>query len=99
MVKGGNELSRGRIPELSGFVSACRQDPSTVRTECRVVDLPLVVKGGYKLARGHIPELGGFVLAGRQDLSTVRTKCHILNRILMVKGGDGQRQRLFTMDD
>ena len=33
MVKGGDELARGRIPELGSFVSACRQDPSTVGTK------------------------------------------------------------------
>ena len=37
--------------------------------------------------------------ACRQDPSTVRTERHALNRILMVKGSDGQRQRLFTVDD
>ena len=39
MVKGGDELARGRIPELGGFVRACRQNPSTVRTKRRVPDL------------------------------------------------------------
>jgi hypothetical protein len=29
--KRGDELARGRIPELGGFVRAGRQDPSTVR--------------------------------------------------------------------
>ena len=38
MSKGGDELARGRIPELGGLVRASRQDPSTVRTECRVAD-------------------------------------------------------------
>ena len=37
MVKGGDELARGRIPELGGFVLACRQNPSAVRTERRVL--------------------------------------------------------------
>ena len=59
MVKGGDELARGRIPELGGFVRARRQDPSTVRTERRVADLILMSKGGDELARGRIPELGG----------------------------------------
>ena len=36
MVKGGDELARGRIPELGGFVPARRQDPSTVRAKRRV---------------------------------------------------------------
>ena len=99
MVKGGDELARGRIPELGGLVRARRQDPSAVRTKRRVVDATLMVKGGDELARGRIPELGSFVSACRQDPSTVRTKRHILNSILMGKGSDGQRQRLFTMDD
>ena len=30
MREGGNQLAGGRIPELGGFVSACRQDPSAV---------------------------------------------------------------------
>ena len=46
MVKGGDELARGRIPELGGLVRACRQDPSTVRTKRRVVNRILMGKGG-----------------------------------------------------
>ena len=42
MVKGGDELARGRIPELGGVVRARRQDPSTVRTKRRVLDLILM---------------------------------------------------------
>src|SRR5271165_500144 len=99
MGKGGEELARGRIPELGGLVRACRQDPSTVRTKRHILNSILMGKGGEELARGRIPELGGFVRACRQDPSTVRTKRHILNSILMGKGGDAQRQRLFTMDD
>ena len=38
MLKGGDELARGRIPELGGVVRACRQDPSTVRTKQGVQD-------------------------------------------------------------
>ena len=38
MGEGGDELARGRIPELGGVIRACRQDPSTVRTKRRVVD-------------------------------------------------------------
>ena len=38
MVKGGDELARGRIPELGSFVPACRQDPSTVRTKRRALN-------------------------------------------------------------
>ena len=44
MLKGGDELARGRIPELGGLVRACRQDPSTVRTKRRVLDTHLMVK-------------------------------------------------------
>ena len=77
MGKGGDELARGRIPELGGFVPACRQDPSAVRTKRRAVDAILMVKGGDKLARGRIPELGGFVRACRQDPSAVRTKLRV----------------------
>ena len=62
MVKGGDQLARGRIPELGGFVRARRQDPSAVRTKRRVDDLILMGKGGDQLARARIPELGGFVL-------------------------------------
>ena len=40
MVKRGDELAGGRIPELGSFVRACRQDPSTVRTERRGDDHP-----------------------------------------------------------
>ena len=62
VVKGGDELARGRIPELGGFVHARCQNPGTVRTKCRIVDRILVVKGGDELARGRIPELGGSCL-------------------------------------
>ena len=58
MIKGGDQLARGRIPELGGFVRARSQDPSTVRTKRRVVDTILMGKGGDELARGRIPELG-----------------------------------------
>ena len=37
--------------------------------------------------------------ARRQDPSTVRTERRGDNLILMVKRGDGQRQRVFTMDN
>src|SRR6476646_2530233 len=74
MVKGSDQLARGRIPELGGFVSACRQDPSAVRTEFRLQDLALVGKGGDEFARGRIPELRAVIRARRQDPSTVRTK-------------------------
>ena len=58
MGKGNDELARGRVPELGGFIRARRENPSAVRTECSVADLILMVKGGHKLARGRIPELG-----------------------------------------
>ena len=74
MVKGGDEFARGRVPEVSAVIRACRQDPSAVRTECRVLNGILMVKGGNRFARSRIPELGGLVLARRQDSSTVRTK-------------------------
>jgi hypothetical protein len=46
MVKGGDELGRGRIPELGGFVRARRQDSSTVRAKRRGANRTLMVKGG-----------------------------------------------------
>ena len=88
MSKGGDELARGRIPELGGLVRACRQDPSTVRTKRRVLDDTLMGKGGDELARGRIPELGSFVPACRQDPSTVRTKRRVVDEC-----PDGQRRR------
>ena len=99
MVKRGDELARGRVPELGGFIRARGENPSAVWAECSVVDLILMIKGGDELARSRIPELGSFVSACRQDASSVGTKRHTLNRILMNKGSDRQRQRLFTMDD
>ena len=33
MVKGGDELARGRIPKLGAAIRARRQNPSTVRTK------------------------------------------------------------------
>ena len=50
MVKGGDELARGRIPEFGGVVSACRQDPSTVRTKRRMIETIWMVKGSDQLA-------------------------------------------------
>ena len=50
MVKGTDQLARGRIPELCGFVFACRQDPSTVATELRLKDFILMGKGSEELA-------------------------------------------------
>ena len=46
MVKGGDELARGRIPEVSAMIRACRQDASAVSTEHRVLNGILMVKGG-----------------------------------------------------
>ena len=88
MGKGGDQLARGRIPELGGFVRARRQDPSTIRTKRRVVDRILMVKGGDQLARGRIPELGGFVRACRQDPSPSG-----LNAACVDLHPDGQRRR------
>ena len=67
MGTGGDELARGRIPELGGFVPACRQDPSAVGTKRRVVDSILMGKGGDELARGRIPELGGVILSSPSE--------------------------------
>ena len=61
MGKGSDQLARGHIPELGGLVRARRQDPSTVRTKCCVINPILMGKGGDKFARGRIPELGGLV--------------------------------------
>ena len=74
MGNGGDKFARGRIPELGGFVFACRQDPSTVRTKRPVPDTALMVKGGDELARGRIPEFSTVVCARGQDPSTIRTK-------------------------
>ena len=75
MGKGGDELARARIPELSGFVLACREDPSAVRTKRRVVDRILMNKGGYVFARSRIPEIGAVIFrACRQHSCTVRAK-------------------------
>jgi len=50
MVKGTDQLARGCIPELGCFVSACRQDPSTVATELCLKDFILMGKGSEELA-------------------------------------------------
>src|SRR5260370_677503 len=99
MVKGGDELARGRIPELCGFIRARCQDPSTVWTERRVVNRTLMGKGGDELPGGRIPEPGGLVPARRQDSSTIRTKGQGVDRILVVKRGNEAGQRLFTMNN
>src|ERR1700745_397755 len=99
MVTRGDALGRGRIPELGAMICACRQNPRTVGTKCAVPDPILMLKGGDELARGSIPELGGVILACRQDPSTVGTERRAYDLILMVKRGNGQRQRLFTVDD
>ena len=67
-----------RIPEFSGLVPACRQNPSTVRTKPRPRDSILMVKGGDELARGRIPEFSRVVSACRQDPSTVRTERRVI---------------------
>src|SRR4029077_15670692 len=74
MFKGNDWLTRGWIPKLGCFVSTCREDPSTVRTELRLQDLVLMGKGGDQLARGRIQELGAVIRTDRQDSSAVRTK-------------------------
>ena len=88
MVKGGDKVARGRIPELGSLVFACRQDPSTVRTKRRSVNPILVSKGGEQLARGRIPEFGGIVRTRRQDSGAVGTNHRIGNPILMDKRAD-----------
>src|SRR5258708_14073997 len=45
MVKRGNEFA-GCIPELGAVICACRQDPSTVRTERRAYVRSLMVNMG-----------------------------------------------------
>src|ERR1700730_7896817 len=73
-VKGGDELARGWVPEVSAVIRACRQDPSAVRTKRRVLNGILMVKRGNGFARSCIPKLGGLVLACCQDSNTVRTE-------------------------
>jgi len=74
MDKRGDELARGRVPEVSAMIRACRQDASAVSTEYRVLNGILMIKGGNGFVRSHIPKLGGLVLACCHDPSTVRTK-------------------------
>ena len=81
-------LPEAASQSLAVRVSACRQDPSTVRTKRRDANPILVSKRGDEFARGRIPELGGFVRARRQDPSTVGTKRRIVDPVLMIKGGD-----------
>ena len=85
MGKGNDEIARGRVPELGGFVRTRREDPSAIRTERRVADLILMGKGSEELARGRIPELGAVICARSQDPSTVQTKSGVLDATLMVK--------------
>ena len=86
MVKGGDGLTRGRIPELGGFVVACRENSSAVRTKRRVVDLILVEKGGQELAKSRIPEIGSVILrACRQHSCTVRAKRRVKEPTEMFK--------------
>ena len=68
-------LPEAASQSLAVLSVACRQDPSTVRTERRVAELILMGKGGHKLARDRIPELGAVIFrACRQDPSAVRAK-------------------------
>ena len=57
-VKGGEELARGRVPEVSAVIRACCQNLSAVGTERRVKGPTQTVKGGDELARSSIPERG-----------------------------------------
>jgi hypothetical protein len=50
MDKGGNELARGRIPELGGSIPARREDPSTIRAKSHVGSVKLIGKGGEQLS-------------------------------------------------
>src|ERR1700747_3026550 len=63
MVKGGDELARGRVPEVSAVIRACRQHPGAVRTKRRVLNSILILKRGNGFVRSRIPKLGGLVLA------------------------------------
>ena len=72
MVKGGDELARGRIPELGGVVSACSQDPNTVGTEPRVIlcspsglraSVPGSVQAGWSKEATSLPEAASQSLA------------------------------------
>src|SRR5258708_6750931 len=87
-VKGGDELARGRVPEVGAVVRACRQNPRTVGTKRAVPDPILMVKGGDELARGSVPELSSVIRACRQDPSTVRTKRGVQDTTKMIKRGN-----------
>ena len=67
MVKGGDQLARGGIPEFRSLIRTRRQDPSTIWTKRSVVDPILMGEGGYQLARGCPPELGAVIRAHGQD--------------------------------
>jgi hypothetical protein len=67
MFKGGDQLTRGGIPELGASIPACRQDPCAIRTKRRMIDTIWMFKGSDQLARGRIPELRGFVFAGPSE--------------------------------
>ena len=81
MVKGGDEFAGGRIPELGGLVPACRQDPSTVRTKRRVVDLVLMGERRRSACPRPHPRAWRFCLARRQDPSAVRAKRRVVDTI------------------
>ena len=61
MCEGSDQLARGCVPELGGFVFAGCQDANAVRTKRSVPDTFKLGmgKGSEELARGRIPELGG----------------------------------------
>src|SRR5215469_10909749 len=104
MVKGNDKLARGRVPEFGGFVHAqgraimlsptCRQDPSTVRTERRMLNRlenpsAALGKRGYGFARSRIPEIGAVMFrACRQHSCTVRAKRRVKARTELFKGSD-----------
>ena len=87
MVKGGDQLARGRIPELGGVSPLAVRIRVPSGLNAASIDTILMVKGGDQLARGRIPEFGGFVPACRQDPSAVRAKRRVLR-----PHPDGQRR-------
>ena len=58
MGKGGDELARGRIPELGAVIRARRQDPSAVRTET-----PHKSRSGWAKEAISLPEAASQSLA------------------------------------
>ena len=88
MVKGGDELAGGRIPELGSVVRAGRKDPIAVRAKRPLVNAGLMGKRRDELAGRRFPELGGLVQARCQDPCTISTKRCVVDLILMFKGSD-----------